>query len=956
MPHCSPPITIAPAQSPPRASAGHRPGFAFLLAAGLLLGSGLALGLTPALPDAPDCADPAGVRLLQAWSATMPTHQRAIWLDERRLRWAAPDAAAEVLLLTAALPTLDLRPGHPPGGPLQRHRLQRVAAPAAIDARFSHVGGNVYVLTDALPANAWSEALVVVALDDRGRVLDATGLQVAGALDAVFAPTAKTATLGARIEDGTTRFTLWAPTARTVVLCLFDNASHEEHRGETPPLPASARAMQADATSGVWTRAIDIDLRGARYAFLVDVLVPGVGLVRNRVTDPYSLGLNADSAESVVVDLDDPATKPEGWHSDRRPDTVQGNTHMVVYELHVRDFSRDDATVPEAHRGRYLGFTHPDSDGMRHLRALAEAGLTDVHLLPTYDLGSVPERDCATPMLPVGEGPAGTGVQAAIGALRERDCYNWGYDPWHFDVPEGSYSTNADDAALRVREFRAMVQALHKAGLRVGLDVVYNHTFESGQGRTSVLDRIVPGYYHRLNAEGVVETSTCCANTATEATMMAKLMIESAVIWARDYRIDSFRFDLMGHQPKAAMLELQRAVDAAAGRRIHLLGEGWNFGEVADGARFAQAAQGVLNGSGIATFSDRMRDAARGGRAGDRGEGLHTQGWLSGLHVAPNAANAERPRADTERELRAAEALVRVGLAGTLMDFQTFDADGVVKPLSEFRYGDGPAGYASQPGEVVNYTENHDNLTLFDSNALRLPLETPRHERARVQVLGNALVLLAQGVGYLHAGQELMRSKSLDRNSYNSGDAFNFVDWTGERSAFGIGLPPAWDNEDSWPQMRPVLERATDIAPRAEDAAFVNAWTKALLRLRRDSPLLRLDSSEAVQAALRFHPVAGEPGLVVGELDAALLPAAHPARGTGRMVYVLNTSPEARRVELSMLADSASGARGWTLHPALAPLAGESGGKAIDPRLAEATLDAAGRLSIPGRTLAVFVR
>lgn len=933
-----------------------RPSFSVdILLCGVLL-AGTVTAKAPENLHVTECTKHAGTHVLVPWVAGLPSEQRAAWLDERRLRWAAPEGAAEVLLLTAALPALDLRPGHPPGGPLQRHRLQRLAAPAAIDARFSHIGGDVYALAEALPAATWSETLVVAALDAEGRVLDATGLQIAGALDAVFAPAAKTAALGARIEDGTTRFALWAPTARAVALCLFDQTRHDGHRGETPPLPASAHAMRPDAASGVWTRAIDLDLRGARYAFLVDVLVPGVGLVRNRVTDPYSLGLNADSRESVVVDLDDPATKPEGWHSDRRPDTVQGNTDMVVYELHVRDFSRDDATVPAAHRGRYLGFTHADSDGMRHLRALAEAGLTDVHLLPTYDLGSVPERDCATPALPVGEGPAGTGVQAAIGTVRERDCYNWGYDPWHFDVPEGSYTTNPDDAALRVREFRAMVQALHKAGLRVGLDVVYNHTFESGQGRTSVLDRIVPGYYHRLNAEGVVETSTCCANTATEATMMAKLMVESAVVWARDYRIDSFRFDLMGHQPKAAMLELQRAVDAAAGRRIHLLGEGWNFGEVADGARFPQAVQGVLNGTGIATFSDRMRDAARGGRAGDRGEGLHTQGWLSGLHVAPNAANAERPRADTERELRAAEALIRVGLAGTLIDFQTFDADGVVKPLSEFRYGDGPAGYVSQPGEVVNYTENHDNLTLFDSNALRLPLETSRHERARVQVLGNALVLLAQGVGYLHAGQELMRSKSLDRNSYNSGDAFNFVDWTGERSGFGIGLPPAWDNEDSWPQMRPVLERATDIAPRAEDAAFVNAWTKALLRLRRDSPLLRLDSSEAVQAALRFHPVAGEPGLVVGELDAALLPAAHPARGTGRMVYVLNTSPEARRVEFSMFADSVSGARGWALHPALVPLAGSSSGAAIDPRLAEATLDAAGRLSIPGRTLAVFVR
>lgn len=921
-----------------------------LLVSALIGASATALARPPADPRAAQCAEPAGTTVLAPWAEGLPSTQRAIWLSADVLRWEAPSNAASVVLVRAASPDASLVIGETPADGLIRHALDPVRL-RAIDARFSHVSGQTYALREPLPTSAWQGAMFVAAVDADGAVIAVAGLQVAGALDARFASAAKVTDLGARVDDDATRFALWAPTATSVSLCLLDDRVTPETRATSRD--PRALSMRMDAASGIWTHTIDADLRGARYAFLVDVVVPGVGLVRNRVTDPYSLGLNADSRESVVLDLDDPATQPEGWADDRRPDTVQGNTDLVVYELHVRDFSRDDATVPAEHRGKYLAFTHRDTAGMRHLKALAEAGLTDVHLLPTYDLASVPERDCATPALPQGEGPAGTGVQAAIGAVRERDCYNWGYDPWHFDVPEGSYATDADDAAARVREFRAMVQALHAAGLRVGLDVVYNHTMASGQDRQSVLDRIVPGYYHRLNGDGAVETSTCCANTATEATMMAKLMIDSAVVWARDYRIDSFRFDLMGHQPKAAMLELQRAVDAAAERRVHLLGEGWNFGEVANGARFPQAAQGVLNGSGIATFSDRMRDAARGGRAGDRGGALHAQGWLSGLHHAPNAANADRPRTETEKDLRAAEALIRVGLAGTLLDYETFDADGVVKPLRGFRYGDGPAGYASQPGEVVNYTENHDNLTLFDSNALRLPLDTSRHERARVQVLGNALVLLAQGVAYLHAGQELMRSKSLDRNSYNSGDAFNAVDWNGERSAFGLGLPPAWDNEDSWPQMRPVLERAADIAPRAEDTAFVNAWTQALLRLRRDSPLLRLDTTEAVQAALRFHPLEGEPGVVVGHLDGRALPATHPAHGAGELVYVLNTGTASRTFEL----DSLSGA-GWALHAALAPLAAArgSGHTALDPRLATATLDAAGRLSIPGRSLAVFVR
>ena len=180
-----------------------------------------------------------------------------------------------------------------------------------------------------------------------------------------------------------------------------------------------------------------------------------------------------------------------------------------------------------------------------------------------------------------------------------------------------------------------------------------------------------------------------------------------------------------------------------------------------------------------------------------------------------------------------------------------------------------------------------------------------------------------------------MRSKSLDRNSFNSGDAFNAVDWTGERNAFGTGLPPAWDNQDSWPQMRTVLERAEDLRPRAEDAAFVKRWTQALLRLRRDEPLLRLTTSDAVQAALRFVPVDGEPGLVIGHLDGRALPATHLAHGR-ELLYVLNTDPRPRTT-------TAVAGDGWTPHRAL-------------EGLAEGALGDDGQVSVPGRSVAVFVR
>jgi pullulanase/glycogen debranching enzyme len=279
-----------------------------------------------------------------------------------------------------------------------------------------------------------------------------------------------------------------------------------------------------------------------------------------------------------------------------------------------------------------------------------------------------------------------------VSAVRERDCFNWGYDPFHYTAPEGSYATAPDDAAARARELRAMVMALHAAGLRVGMDVVYNHTFASGQDPRSVLDRVVPGYYHRLDADGRIARSTCCENTATEHAMMGKLMIESAAAWVRHYRLDSFRFDLMGHQPRAVMERLQAAVDAAAGRRVPMLGEGWDFGEVAGGARFVQASQRSLPGSGIATFSDRARDALRGGGCCDGGAALVAgRGLLSGLADGPDAARERRGDL-----LRAAD-LARVGLAGTLRAYEMTGADGARRPLAAFDYAGSPPATPPSP-------------------------------------------------------------------------------------------------------------------------------------------------------------------------------------------------------------------------------------------------------------------
>ena len=697
--------------------------------------------------------------------------------------------------------------------------------------------------------------------------------------------------------------------------------------------------MTRDDTTGAWSTQVDERLDGRYYAYAIDVHAPGAGLVRNRVTDPYALSLTTDSAFGYIADLDDAALKPSGWDAQAAP-RLAAPIDLTIYELHVRDLSRDDASVPAEHRGKYLAFTHADSAGMRHLRALAQAGITDIHLLPVFDIASVPETGCVTPTAPNAAADS-PDQQAAIAATKERDCFNWGYDPWHYIAPEGSYATDSADGAVRILEFRRMVKALHEAGLRVGMDVVYNHTSAAGQQAKSVLDRIVPGYYHRLDKLGNVERSTCCANTATEHPMMARLMIDSAVTWARDYRIDSFRFDLMGHQPRAAMERLQQAVDAATGRHVELLGEGWNFGEVADGARFVQASQLSLSGSGIATFSDRARDAARGGGAADNGQAqVLNQGWLNGLFYAPN--DSTRGRHSREQLLAAAD-LVRVGLAGSLRDYELHTWRGPRLPLSKIDYAGQPAGYVSQPAEVVNYVENHDNQTLFDLNAFKLPRDTSHEDRARAQVLGAALVAFSQGIAYFHAGMDLLRSKSMDRNSFDSGDWFNALDFGYTRNGFGRGLPPQDDNRASWEWMQPRLADPR-IAPRPQDIAFMRDAFRDLLSIRASSTLFRLRTAQDVNQRLHLLDTGPtqNPTVVAAHLDGR----GYEGANFDDVLYAINVSPR----EQTLRMESERGKR-YVLHPV------HRDKSAVDRRIIGQARFAAdtGTLTIPPRTAVVFV-
>jgi pullulanase-type alpha-1,6-glucosidase len=541
----------------------------------------------------------------------------------------------------------------------------------------------------------------------------------------------------------------------------------------------------------------------------------------------------------------------------------------VLYELHVRDFSSFDQSVPAALRGTFMAFTLDDSAGVTHLRELAEAGVTHIHLLPSFDFATVDEDVSRRTPLPLARlatlPPDSPAQQALIMSLGDTG-FNWGYDPLHYTVPEGSYSTNPDGPA-RIVEFRQLVLALSRLGLRVVLDVVYNHTHASGQHPMAILDRIVPGYYHRLDADGAVCNSTCCANTATEHAMMERLMLDSVLTWARAYNIDGFRFDLMGHHMARNMLKLRARLDALTlerdgvdGKRIWLYGEGWDFGEVAGNARGVNATQRNMAGTGIGTFSDRLRDAARGGEAFSH---PRRQGFITGLFTDPN--ELDQGDAETQRrQLLHATDWLKLSLAGNLASYRLVTHDGDERRGDQIDYHGSPAGYTHAPHEQVVYVAAHDNETLFDAVQLKAPRGADVTERARMAMLGLSLTALAQGVPFFHAGDELLRSKSLDRNSYHSSDWFNRIDWTGQENTFGAGLPPAGDNQAQWPLLGPLLADPA-LRPTPALMALTYAHLRAMLRIRKSTPLFRLRDAEQVQRMVRFfNSGPGQvPGLIV---------------------------------------------------------------------------------------------
>lgn len=786
--------------------------------------------------------------------------------------------------------------------------------------------------------------LAFSALGSNGSLQYATGMQIAGVLDDLFYYPGK---LGVVFHHGENdwsdwpgdenygvKLKLWAPTAQSVSLQLFD------HEFDTTP----SVVVPMREHNGVWVAGGDPSWKGKYYLYSVHVWVPADAAVDTNVTsDPYSIDIALNGAKSRITDLDADETKPGGWDGHRSP-PLRSFSDMSLYELHIRDFSVNDLTVPPAHRGMYEAFADQQTDGMQHLRALAKYGLKAVHILPSFHFASVNE-DKSTWIIPTALAqypPDGQQQQAAVTASQTNPAYNWGYDPVHYMTPQGSYASNPDD---RVREYRVMVEGLHKAGLRVVQDVVFNHTNASGEGPNSNLDEVVPNYYHRLDSNGNLETGSCCPDTASEHKMMEKLIIDTLLLNAREYKIDGFRFDIMSFMFTYNMQNIQQALraltpnkDGVDGSKIYLYGEGFNFGDTASNQIGPNASQVNLYGFGVGTFNDRIRDGIHGGSpfTDER-----VQGFATGLFTdSSDFTNSNLSPSQQQAQLLQYSDWIDIGLTGNLRDYTFMDSAGATVTGANVGYNGQPTGYTQSPIEAVNYASVHDNQDLFDQVQLKSSFSDNIAARARRQIMGMSLVTLGQGVPFYQGGDDLLRSKDMDQNSYNSGDWFNKIDWSGQTANWGIGLPVASQNGGQWPIMMPLLSNPS-YTPLPANIAYAEAAFSELLQIRYSSELFRMATLDEVQRNLSFLNTGPNqsPGLIVMKLDAN-----GGKYGAYQHIVVFFNATNAA------VSFSDSRLQGLPMH--LHPVQKDSS----DPATRQSTFDATGgTATVPALTTAVFV-
>ncbi len=710
--------------------------------------------------------------------------------------------------------------------------------------------------------------LKIFITDNKEQILDATAIQYAGLLDELY--TYSGDDLGVTVKGSQFQLKLWAPTALAVRVFIYSSSSSD------PRQPSQIIPMNWQ--EGTWATSLSQQYQNDFYLYEVTVYQPLTDQVEvSLVTDPYSFSLSMNGKMSQLVDLQSSTLKPTGWDNLQKP-ALNSFKDMIIYELHIRDFSASDETVPFPYRGTYDAFSFSESNGNRHLRSLSQAGLTHVHLLPFNDFGSVDENKATWQSINPHLGNLQE-AQEALSKIRRTDAFNWGYDPVHYLVPDGSYSIEPDGSS-RVREVRNMVQNLNSMDLRVIQDVVFNHTYTMGLDSFSVFDKIVPLYYYRLDDEGTAYNTSCCYDTASEHHMMEKLMIDGVRHWARTYKIDGFRFDLMSFHSRDTLLKIKDAVrsltlanDGIDGSKIYLYGEGWPFGSYYE--RNPKSAMTQINsyGAGIGLFNDRLRDAVRGGTTNSVEKS--DQGYATGLYFDFNKEPANRNTPtnlnDQRDKLLHLGDVIKVGLAGNLRDFTFREHLGTVIHGSDLLYRSNPVATSAQAIETINYVSAHDGYSLWDSVQAKAPFYTEGRSpalasvenRQRMHQLALAIPLLSQGIPFVEAGSEILRSKNGDQDSYDSGDFFNRVDWSGTTNHWGEGLPPAWRNIDDWSFWQPRLQTS---ALQASPAliAQTNNYFKALLRLRQSSSLFKMNSLDEIMNQLTFidNENRSEPGLI----------------------------------------------------------------------------------------------
>ena len=850
----------------------------------------------------------------------------ALWIAQNTIVWPGAGSGHTFRLLSANNAGLSiLSDGSIAGADLNVDLGSLGAIPSTLASRYPQLSGNVALTVPSATVASIKSLLKtqLVVLETNGSsVVRATHLQLQGVIDDTYAAAAVQLPLGPVFNGGVPTFALWAPTAQTVSIIV---------NGNTTP-------MTEDPATGVWSYTGTAAMQNtAAYNYLVKVYArtDGQAVRSYTTTDPYATGVDAaspsatPSQHAVAVDLTSPATFPADW-AGQGSSPVMRAADVVLYELHLRDFSANDASVPAEDRGKFLAFTHTTSTGMQHLAQLARAGVTHIHLLPVFDIGSVPDTGCTTPTISNSD-PASQAPQSTVAATAASDCFNWGYDPRHFGVPTGAYST--DGSALeRVRNFREMVVGLHNLALGVVMDVVYNHTY------TNHLDQIVPGYYYRLDATGKITTTSCCSDTATEYAMVEKLMNDTLARWTADYRVDGYRVDVMQNIPLSAMQDAKAAVEnAAQGRFVYVYGEGFPNSE-----NFVQANIGHLNNTHIGAFNYWIRDAVRGGGPFDNGNSLITnQGFMSGLCYDVNATAGGSCTTSMQNNLFAAQNAIRVSMAGAVSVFP--GAAGI-------SFNGSPVAFATNPDENVNYIGCHDGQTVWDIAQYKHPTTLSTADRVRAHVVGLSTVLLGQGVPFLMAGDEILRSKAFSANSYNSGDWFNRIDWTMNTNYISagtqtMGLPASDPNSPNWSVMTPYLQNP-NVNPSFTDIALANAMVDELLAIRSSTSLFRLASAADIAQCVSFPDSAAQKnGLIVMRIDA--VGADSRACGDQRYAHVValvNANKAAQTFTISALSGSA-----LHLHPVQQ--------QSADTTVLGATFDnATGSFSVPARTTAVFVQ